>query len=107
MADGKKSDIKSGTEQNGGLTQSERVILEKSMIRHDKALKILSKLAVLDCHRIFRHAGDARDPGWGVRGAADRIFIGMVMRCIAGLFIKPVVITHREIIPESFPAILS
>jgi hypothetical protein len=44
MADEKKSDIKKGKEKSGGLTQSERVILEKSLIRHDKALKILSKL---------------------------------------------------------------
>jgi hypothetical protein len=44
MADKKKSDIKTGQEKSGGLTPSERVILEKSMIRHDKALKILSKL---------------------------------------------------------------
>lgn len=44
MADEKKSDIKKGVEKSGGLTPSERVILKKSMIRHDKALKILSKL---------------------------------------------------------------
>ena len=44
MTDEKKSDIKKGKEKNGGLTPSERVILEKSLIRHDKALKILSKL---------------------------------------------------------------
>jgi hypothetical protein len=44
MADEKKSDIKKGKEKTGGLTASERVILEKSMIRHYKALKILSKL---------------------------------------------------------------
>jgi hypothetical protein len=44
MADGKKTDIKKGQEKSGGLTPSERAILEKSMIRHDKALKILSKL---------------------------------------------------------------
>jgi hypothetical protein len=42
MADEKKSRIKK--EQGGGLTPTERVILEKSMNRHDKALKILSKL---------------------------------------------------------------
>jgi hypothetical protein len=42
VADEKKSRIKK--EQSGGLTPSERVIMEKSMIRHDKALKILSKL---------------------------------------------------------------
>jgi hypothetical protein len=44
MANEKKSDIKTGKEKGGGLTPSERVILEKSMVRHDKALKILSKL---------------------------------------------------------------
>ena len=44
MAHEKKSDIKTGKEKGGGLTPSERVILEKSMVRHDKALKILSKL---------------------------------------------------------------
>ena len=44
MADEKKSDVKKGKEKIGGLTPSERAILEKSMIRHDKALKILSKL---------------------------------------------------------------
>ncbi|HPK53854.1 MAG TPA: hypothetical protein PK114_05290 [Smithellaceae bacterium] len=44
MAEEKISKIKSGKENAGGLTPAERVILEKSMIRHDKALKILSKL---------------------------------------------------------------
>ncbi len=44
MADEKKSNIKTGKEKGGGLAPSERVILEKSMTRHDKALKILSKL---------------------------------------------------------------
>lgn len=44
MAQEKKPDIKTGKEKGGGLTPSERVILEKSMVRHDKALKILSKL---------------------------------------------------------------
>jgi len=44
MADEKKSDVKKGKEKSGGLTPSERAILEKSMIRHDKALRILSKL---------------------------------------------------------------
>jgi len=41
MAEKKKSNIKSGKENDEGLTPSERVILEKSMVRHDKALKIL------------------------------------------------------------------
>jgi hypothetical protein len=44
MADEQKSDIKKAKEKSGGLTPSERAILEKSMTRHDKALKILSKL---------------------------------------------------------------
>jgi len=44
MAEEKTSISKSGKENAGGLTHSERVILEKSMVRHDKALKMLSKL---------------------------------------------------------------
>jgi hypothetical protein len=44
VADEKKSGINKGKEKGGGLSPSERVILEKSMIRHDKALKTLSKL---------------------------------------------------------------
>jgi len=44
MADEKKSPKKTGAEKDKGLTPAERAILEKSMVRHDKALKILSKL---------------------------------------------------------------
>jgi hypothetical protein len=44
MADKKNSGIKKGKEKEEGLTPSERTILKQSMVRHDKALKILSKL---------------------------------------------------------------
>lgn len=44
MADEKSPETKEEPKKSGGLTPAERAILEKSMVRHDKALKILSKL---------------------------------------------------------------
>jgi len=45
MADKKASYVKKAAEKKGeGLTPSERTILKQSMVRHDKALKKLSKL---------------------------------------------------------------
>jgi hypothetical protein len=43
MADEKTSGRKKGKESGEGLTQSERAILKQSMVRHDKALKILKQ----------------------------------------------------------------
>jgi hypothetical protein len=44
MPDKKQSRKKKAETKEKGLTPTERTILKKSMIRHDKALKILSKL---------------------------------------------------------------
>jgi len=44
MADKKTSSITKGKEKEEGLTPDERTILKQSMVRQDKALKILSKL---------------------------------------------------------------
>jgi len=44
LAGKKSSGQTNGKEKGEGLTPSGRTILKESMVRHDKALKILSKL---------------------------------------------------------------